>query len=138
VKITADTNVIVRMITRDDPHQARIAAETLDAAERIALPIVTLCETIWLLRQGLRWTSADAARTLRVMLNDPRILADWDLIEAGLDLLEAGGDFADAVIAAEGRKLGAKRFVTFDRRAASRLEASGEPVLLLDAALGDR
>jgi len=34
--------------------------------------------------------------------------------EAGLALLEAGGDFADGVIAHEGRWLGAEAFVSFD------------------------
>jgi predicted nucleic-acid-binding protein len=40
-------------------------------------------------------------------------------------LLEAGGDFADGVIAFDGRRLGGETFVTFDKRAVARLTAQG-------------
>jgi len=43
--------------------------------------------------------------------------------EAGLSLLEAGGDFADGVIAYEGRWLGADTFVSFDKKAVKLTEA---------------
>ena len=51
--------------------------------------------------------------------------------EAGLALLESGGDFADAVIAHEGRWLGADTFVSFDKKAAKLLQARGEAAQLL-------
>jgi len=37
--------------------------------------------------------------------------------EAGLAFLEAGGDFADGIIAYEGRQLGAEVFLSFDKDA---------------------
>jgi predicted nucleic-acid-binding protein len=42
-----------------------------------------------------------------------------------LAFLDAGGDFADGVIAHEGYWLGAETFVSFDKRAAELVEASG-------------
>jgi predicted nucleic-acid-binding protein len=48
-----------------------------------------------------------------------------------LRLLVAGGDFADAVIAFSGRRLGGERFVSFDRRAVQLLADLGEPAELL-------
>jgi predicted nucleic-acid-binding protein len=45
--------------------------------------------------------------------------------EAGLAMLEAGGDFADGVIAYEGRWLGAETFVSFDKKAVEMLSAAG-------------
>ena len=42
-------------------------------------------------------------------------------IEAGLAMLDAGGDFADGVIAYEGRWLGAETFVSFDKKAVEML-----------------
>ena len=44
MRITADTNVLVRAAVRDDPRQARIAANTLARAELIAVPLPVLCE----------------------------------------------------------------------------------------------
>jgi predicted nucleic-acid-binding protein len=49
-------------------------------------------------------------------------------VEAGLALLDAGGDFADGIIAYEGRWLGAEMFVSFDKRAAKLMKAQGETV----------
>jgi predicted nucleic-acid-binding protein len=56
---------------------------------------------------------------------------DRPAIEAGLEVLEAGGDFADGVIAYEGRWLGAEEFVSFDKKAVSLLKAQGKRARLL-------
>jgi predicted nucleic-acid-binding protein len=40
-------------------------------------------------------------------------------------MLDAGGDFADGVIAYEGRWLGAETFVSFDKKAVEMLTAQG-------------
>jgi predicted nucleic-acid-binding protein len=131
VKVTADTNILVRLVLRDDPQQAEIVVARLDTAETIAIPIVALCETVWVLRTAKRCSSKEVAHALRAMLNDPRVLADWPVVDAGLAILDAGGDFADGVIAANGRRLGAERLLTFDRQAAALLATIGEPVELL-------
>jgi transposase len=46
-------------------------------------------------------------------------------IDAGLAVLDAGGDFADGVIAYEGKWLGAETFVSFDKKAVEMLTAQG-------------
>jgi len=46
-------------------------------------------------------------------------------------LLEAGGDFADGVIAYEGRWLGGETFVSFDKEAVALLSAQSQSVRLL-------
>ncbi len=48
-------------------------------------------------------------------------------------MLEAGGDFADGVIAYEGQRLGGETLLTFDRKAAALMIASGRAVTLLSA-----
>jgi predicted nucleic acid-binding protein len=48
VKITADTNVLVRASVQDDPRQARLAAKLLQEATLVAVPIPVLCEFVWL------------------------------------------------------------------------------------------
>ena len=39
MKITADTNVLVRAAVQDDAHQARQAAKVLRQAELVAVPV---------------------------------------------------------------------------------------------------
>jgi predicted nucleic-acid-binding protein len=52
-------------------------------------------------------------------------------VEAGLTILEAGGDFADGVIAHEGRFMGGETFVSFDKRAVSLISKQGQQATLL-------
>ena len=130
MKVIADTNLIVRVLTQDDSSQSAEASEFLDAAQAIVVPIVTLCELAWVLRRG-KWPAADIARSIRGLLSDPRVLADRDLAERGLAMLDLGGDFADGVIAADGRRREDAIFATFDKQAARLLEAQGVPVTLL-------
>ena len=46
-------------------------------------------------------------------------------------MLDAGGDFADGVIAYEGRWLGAEMFVSFDKKAVEMLMGQGVSARLL-------
>ena len=55
-------------------------------------------------------------------------------VEAGLAMLEAGGDFADGVIAFEGKLLGAETLLTFDKQAARLIKSQGGSAHLLTAA----
>jgi hypothetical protein len=48
-----------------------------------------------------------------------------------LVLLDAGGDFADGVIAFEGRRLGGEVFASFDRNAVRLVAAAGGETRLL-------
>ncbi len=52
-------------------------------------------------------------------------------VEAGLALLEAGGDFADGIMAHEGKWLGGETFVSFDRQAVKLLSEQGEAAQFL-------
>jgi hypothetical protein len=58
---------------------------------------------------------------------------DRPAVDAGLALLEAGGDFADGVIAFEGRRLGGLVFTSFDAEAVRLIEANGGETRLLPA-----
>ena len=131
MKIIADTNLIVRVLTRDDPAQFEIAAQILDDAEAIVVPIVTLCETVWVLTSRGRWSTRAVAHALRTLLDDPRVVTDRALVDHGLALLDTGGDFADGVIAADGKRLADAIFTTFDREAAQLLSVQEVAVTLL-------
>jgi len=132
VRIIADTTILVRAITADEPAQAEAAQRVLTEAEAVALPLPVLCELVWVLRRGYGVSTDEIASVLRRLIDSAECLVDRPGVEAGLALLDAGGDFADGVIAHEGRKLGGEIFVSFDRRAVELIRASGEPVQLLE------
>jgi predicted nucleic-acid-binding protein len=131
VKITADTNLLVRAMVEDEPRQAQLAQAELASAELIALPLPALCEVVWVLGRIYRRSSADIAVALRALISNPNVAVNRAAAEAGLALLDAGGDFADGVIAYEGRWLGAEEFVSFDQQAVGLMAARGEPARLL-------
>ena len=130
MKITADTNVLVRALIEDHAEQSKAAQIALGKADIVALAIPTLCELVWVLR-SYRIQSSDIASTLRGLLNGANTAVNRPAADAGLAALEAGGDFADGVIAYEGNWLGADTFVSFDKKAVRLLEAQGKSAQLL-------
>lgn len=131
MRITADTNILVRAVTGDDARQSKLAQAELESAERVALTLPALCELVWVLSQGYGISAPDIAETIRRLINGANVAVNRPAVEAGLAMLDAGGDFADAVIAYEGRWLGADAFLSFDKKAAKLLSAQGEAVRLL-------
>jgi predicted nucleic-acid-binding protein len=125
VKLTADTNVLVRAIVGDDKLQSAAAQEALANAEAIALTVSALCELVWVLSRGYKIPGPEIAQTIRSLLNAANVEVNRPAAEAGLQILEAGGDFADGVIAYEGEWLGAGVFVSFDKKAVALLEKQG-------------
>ena len=132
MKITPDTNVLVRAVVRDDPKQAKAAAKLLREAELIAVALPSLCELVWVLRTVYGFSAADAASAIRALLAAANVEMNRPAVEAGLAVLEAGGDFADAVIAFEGNWLGGEVFVSFDKAAVALLKAQGMQTRLLE------
>lgn len=131
MKITADTNVLVRAVLRDDETQARAAEKVLREATVVAVALPSLCEFVWVLRRVYALESADIAAAIRVLLDTANLVVNRPAAEAGLAMLEAGGDFADGVIAHEGQWLGGETFVSFDRKAVALLRERGEAATLL-------
>jgi predicted nucleic-acid-binding protein len=131
MKITADTNVLVRAITGDDERQSRVAQVRLANADMVALAMPVLCELVWVLSQGYKIPSAEIAETIRRLMAGANVVLNRPAAEAGLALLDAGGDFADGVIAYEGNWLGAETFVSFDKKAVKLMDAQGKPARLL-------
>jgi len=131
MKITADTNVLVRALVQDDPEQAKSASALLEQAELVAIPLPVLCELVWVLRRVYRFSNHDCVSAIEALLASSSVAADRPAVTAGLKLLASGGDFADGVIAFGGRQLGSQQLATFDREAARLLSEAGEPVHLL-------
>jgi predicted nucleic-acid-binding protein len=131
MKITADTNVLVRALIEDDARQAKAAQDVLTAADLVALPLPSLCELAWVLSRSYKLPASDIAKAIRGLLSATNVVVNRPAAEAGLAMLDAGGDFADGAIAFEGNWLGAERFVSFDKAAVKLLEANGVSAQLL-------
>jgi predicted nucleic-acid-binding protein len=132
VKISLDTNVLLRLVVGDDPTQQQKAAQALEGAELVAISVQALCEFVWVLDRSYRVARPDISASIRRILDMRNVVANRPTIEAGLAVLDAGGDFADGVIAFDGQWLGGETFVSFDRKAIKLVEGQGTPTLLLE------
>ena len=131
MNITADTNILIRAVVRDDVKQAAAAAKLLKEAEIIAVPLPCLCEFVWVLQRVYDLGRRDIYAALQALLNAGNVVVNRPAADAGLAMLDAGGDFADGVIAFEGRWLGGEIFVSFDKKAVALLEKQGQAARML-------
>lgn len=131
MKVTLDTTVLVRLATQDDPAQAALALQVLQKASLFAVPTPALCEMVWVLLRGYRYSPVQVAHALRSLLQVRQVVCHRPAVLAGLALLEGGGDFADGVIAFEGGLLGGTEFVSFDQQAIKRLKAQSRKARLM-------
>ncbi len=131
MKITADTNVLVRAVVADDKKQARAAATVLKGAELIAVTLPSLCEFVWVLRRVYQLGQDEIVTALEALLKAENVAVNRPAADAGLVMLKAGGDFADGVIAYEGAWLGGDTFVSFGKQAVSLLSDLGKRARLL-------
>ena len=131
MKIAVDTNVLVRAAVRDEPEQTAAAIRLMGRADIVAIAVPSLCEFVWVLRSVYGFKSSDMGRAIRTLLAADNVETNRPAVDAGLAMLDAGGDFADGVIAYEGRWLGAQTFVSFDRKAVEMLKAQGVSARLL-------
>ena len=125
MKITVDTDILVRAVVCDDPEQAAVATRLLREAAVIAVPLACLCEFVWVLRRVYDFGQSEVHAALRAWLDAENVAVTRPAADAGLAMLDAGGDFADGIIAFEGKWLGGEIFVSFDRKAVAVLAELG-------------
>jgi predicted nucleic-acid-binding protein len=87
MRITADTNVLVRAIVADEPKQARLAQSALARADLIGIGLTTLCEFVWVLSRGYGISPADIAAAIRGLIGIANVEVNRPAVEAGLALL---------------------------------------------------
>jgi predicted nucleic-acid-binding protein len=131
VKITPDTNILIRAVVRDDAKQAHAAAKLLKEAELIAVSLTCLCEFVWVLRRVYSFGPREISSAIEALLDAGNVAVNRPAVDAGLAILNEGGDFADGLIAYEGRWLGGETFVSFDKRAVTLIARQGQQAKLL-------
>lgn len=130
MNISVDTNVLIRAVLQDDPVQGATAARIMSEASLIAISLPCLCEFVWVLRRGAKLSVSEVGQSIRDLLETENVAMNRPAVEAGLAMLEAGGDFADGVIAHEGRWLGGELFYSFDKDAVALLTKIGQPAAI--------
>lgn len=125
MRIAVDTNILVRAAVQDHPNQTEVAMREMARAELVALALPCLCEFAWVLRSVYGFRPADIGIAIRSVVATANVETNRPAVEAGLAVLDAGGDFADGVIAYEGRWLGGETFVSFDAKAVEMLKVQG-------------
>ncbi len=119
--IAIDTNVLLRLVLRDDPRQTAEASALLEraaaAGDELFVTDVVLCETMWVLRSTHRVRRPDLEATLRDLLKVRRFaFQSPDAAARALAAFAGGrGDFADYFIREHAREAGCEYVATFDR-----------------------
>ena len=117
----ADTNVLVRYVVNDDPKQVaaveKFFSECTADNEPVFLPIVVLCEFVWVLDRGLGQSKTEIVVALEQFLGNAFFRIEGEtLVRRSLDLYRDGkASFADYVIGEVSREAGCRDTVTFDR-----------------------
>jgi len=111
-----DTNVLVRLITRDDVRQA--AAADLFVEKGAWVSILALAEATWVLAAVYERSAADLVMAVEMLLNHKDLtFQDSDVVAAALDLYRSRPalGFSDCLMLQLARKAGHLPLGTFDR-----------------------
>lgn len=110
--ISVDTNVLVRLLTRDDETQYRKARKTFKTGQ-IFIPDTVILETEWVLRYVYSFDSGDILEALRKTLGLPNVnVSDPLMLETAIRWCESGMHFADALHLAKSQDC--EKFASFD------------------------
>jgi len=121
--LALDTNILVRLITNDDPAQAQRVQEALDdelaAGRECLVGHVVLCELVWVLGRLYGYSVAQCRQTMGELLGFAGLrFESMPVVMAAFKAWQQhGGDWADHVIGAQMQALGCDAVLTLDQRA---------------------
>lgn len=119
-----DTNVLVRLLVRDDVRQA--AAADRFVADGAWVSHLVLLETVWVLSTVYRLDASKLGRAVEMLLEHSElVIQDPEVVEAALARYRSRRrvSFSDCLVLEVARKAGHLPVGTFDR-ALSRLEGA--------------
>lgn len=111
-----DTNVLVRLIVRDDPRQTGSAEKF--AANGAWVSQLVLAETSWVLQSVYELDNKRIANAIEMLLNHRDLtVQDADVVQRALEVLRSKPalGFSDCLIVEIARKAGHVPLGTFDR-----------------------
>ena len=114
-----DTNVLVRLITRDEPRQTASAESFVAKGGWVS--VLALAEAIWVLGSVYDLNSTDQAMAVEMLLNHRQlVLHERETVAAALELFRSRPalGFSDCLMVELARKAGHLPLGTFDRNLA--------------------
>jgi predicted nucleic-acid-binding protein len=114
-----DTNVLVRLITRDDPRQTAAAENFVQSGAWVST--LALAEAMWVLGSVYELDSKRQATAVEMLLNHRQIvIQDRETVTEALELFRRRPalGFSDCLMLESARKAGHLPFGTFDRNLA--------------------
>lgn len=121
--LALDTNLLVRLVTNDDPVQAQRVQQALDAEllahQECLVGHIVLCELVWVLERLYGYTVAQCQQTIAALLGFEglRFESTPVVLTAFKAWQQLGGDWADHLMGAQMAALGCEAVLTLDRRA---------------------
>jgi predicted nucleic-acid-binding protein len=110
--IAVDTNLLVRILTNDDPAQARRAVKILKSDD-VFIPKTVLLETEWVLRHAYGIGRSNIVDGFKKLIGLSNVsVEDPENIYQAISWYEHNLDFADALHLASAKRC--ESFATFD------------------------
>lgn len=118
--IAVDTNIVVRLLTRDDEQQYNASLKLFQAPE-IFIPDTVILETEWVLRFAYGFQPGEICAAFRKLFGLPNVqLTNGNLMAQVLQWHENDLDFADALHLATSQMC--VEMYTFDRKFAAQAQ----------------
>jgi predicted nucleic-acid-binding protein len=114
-----DTNVLVRLLARDDPRQTRSAEEFIKTGAWVSH--LVLAETVWVLDAVYELSHDRLARAVEMLMEHETLtIQDTDTVAAALTVYRKRSalGFSDCLILEIARKAGHTPLATFDKNLA--------------------
>ena len=114
-----DTNVLVRLITRDDARQTSAAESFIRNGAWVSM--LALAEAVWVLGTVYDLTAREQAAAIEMLLNHrDLVMQDGETLAAALELFRTKPSlgFSDCLMLEVARKAGHLPLGTFDRNLA--------------------
>ncbi|RMG32672.1 MAG: PIN domain-containing protein [Methanobacteriota archaeon] len=118
-----DTNVIIRYLVQDDPQQSAKVAAFLEShcteEEPGHIPLIVLCEVVWVLRRAYQYPKSQIVKVLENLLHTAELSIEnpefaWDALRK---YKTGNADFSDYLIGRINRHYGCHKTVTLDKTA---------------------
>ena len=124
VAASIDTNVLVRLIVKDDEIQTQLVLKTLERyvrrSEGLWVPVTVILELEWVLRSRYKFHKADFVLAMSALLKSVEFIFESEgaLEQALVSYEDGNADYAEYLHLALAHLGGAIPFLTFDQKAA--------------------
>jgi len=123
--IGIDTNILVRYLTQDDEKQSAISTQIINTYENniesLFISNVVLCELIWVLERGYKYSKKEIINVTRGILSTIEFAFEYHevLLLSLSDYEKCNADFSDILLGKINHLYGCEYTITFDIKTSS-------------------